>query len=282
MSDQKVWFITGATRGIGAEIARVVLEAGHQVVATGRSPEAVAKTLGQHENLLIAKLDVTSDEQARAAVQAAVERFGRIDVLVNNAGYGQLGWFENVSDAQIHRQFETNVFGAMSLTRLALPIMRQQRSGYVFTISSIGGLSSSAGATIYCASKFAVEGWMEGLAQEVSPLGIRTTIIEPGYFRSDFLDTSSVAYGEHKIEDYAEADQQAQASFGSMNHQQHGDPAKLGKIMIQFTEMENPPLRFLAGSDAVQLAKEKVEALRQGIEQWREQSASTDGLEREA
>lgn len=282
MSDQKVWFITGATRGIGAEIARVVLAAGHQVVATGRSPEAVAKALGQHENLLIAKLDVTSDKQAHAAVQAAVDRFGRIDVLVNNAGYGQLGWFENVSDAQIRRQFETNVFGAMSLTRLVLPLMRQQRSGYVFTISSIGGLLSSAGGTIYCASKFAVEGWMEGLAQEVLPLGIHTTVIEPGFFRSDFLDASSVAYGEHNIQDYAEANQQVQAFYDSMNHQQHGDPAKLGRLMIQFTEMENPPIRFLAGSDAVERVREKVESLRQGIEQWQEHSASTDGLEREA
>jgi NAD(P)-dependent dehydrogenase (short-subunit alcohol dehydrogenase family) len=273
----KTWFITGASRGLGAEIARAVLNAGHQVVATARDPAAVETALEASDRLLALKLDVTQPEQAAAAVAAAKERFGRVDVLVNNAGYGQLGWFENNSEEQIRRQFETNVFGAMHVTRAVLPLMRAQRSGHVFTISSIAGLISVAGSSIYAASKFAVEGWMEGLAQELKPLGIAATVIEPGFFKTDFLDASSVSYGAYDISDYAEQAAKFKAWHNEMNHQQVGDPAKLGALLIRLSEMREPPERLAAGSDAAGWALGKAEQLRSEAEKWRSLSVSTDG-----
>lgn len=274
----KTWFITGANRGLGLEMARVVLGAGHQLVAAARNPDTIETALGASDRLLAVKLDVTQPEQAAAAVEAAKGRFGRIDVLVNNAGYGQLGWFENTSDEQIRKQFETNVFGAMHVTRAVLPVMREQRSGHVFTVSSIAGFVAFPGSSIYSASKFAVEGWMESLAQELKPLGIAATLIEPGFFRTDFLDTSSVTYGAYDISDYAEQAAQFKAWHDNMNHQQIGDPAKLGAAMIKLSEMEAPPVRFAAGSDAFGFALDKAETLRSEAERLRELSSSTDGI----
>jgi NAD(P)-dependent dehydrogenase (short-subunit alcohol dehydrogenase family) len=273
----KTWLITGANRGLGLEMARAVLGAGHNVVATARKPDAIEAALGSSSRLLAVKLDVTQPTQAEAAVAAARERFGRIDVLVNNAGYGQLGWFENTSDEQIRQQFETNVFGAMHVTRAVLPLMREQRSGHVFTVSSIAGFIAFPGSSIYSASKFAVEGWMEGLAQELKPLGIAATLIEPGFFRTDFLDSSSVTYGAYDISDYAEQASQFKAWHDDMNHQQIGDPTRLGPVLIKLSEMDEPPVRFAAGSDAVGFALDKAEALRSEVERMRELSSSTDG-----
>src|SRR6266542_955441 len=273
----KVWFITGASRGLGLEITRSVLNAGNKVVATARSPKAIEEALGTSENLLVLKLDVTKQEDAKSAVEKAKERFGRVDVLVNNAGYGQLGWFENNSDEQIRKQFETNVFGAMNVTRAVLPIMRQQHSGYVFTISSVSGMVSVAGATIYASSKFAVEGWMEGLAQELQPFGIKATIIEPGFFNTDFLDNTSVNYGEYSIADYEEQTKKFRQWHDEMNHNQVGDPAKLGAVLIQLSEMENPLVRFAAGSDAAGWVINKAESIRAEAEKYAALSSSTDG-----
>jgi NAD(P)-dependent dehydrogenase (short-subunit alcohol dehydrogenase family) len=276
----KVWMITGASRGIGLEIARAALGAGHQVVATARQPEQVLNALGEHSGRLLAvPLDVTQPEQAQAAVEAAKQQFWRIDVLVNNAGYGQIGWFENTSDKQIRDQFETNVFGSMNVTRAVLPLMRAQRSGHIFTYSSIAGVLAFAGSSIYSASKFAVEGWMEGLAQEVKPLGIVATIIEPGFFRTDFLDTSSVGYGEYDVADYAEASAVFRKWHDEKNHQQPGDPAKLGAAMLTLAEMPQPPLRFAAGSDAVEFVLSKADSLRAEVEKLKGLSVSTDGTE---
>ena len=272
----KTWLITGANRGLGLEIARAVLNTGHQVVATARNPATIETSLGASDNLLAVPLDVTKPEQVATAVEAAIERFGRIDVLVNNAGYGQLGWFETISDEQIRKQFDTNVFGAMNVTRAILALMRAQRSGYVFTISSMAGLVSVAGGAIYAASKFAVEGWMEGLAEELRPLGISSTVIEPGFFNTDFLDNSSVAYGAHEIDDYAEAFAKFKEFHDNMNHNQVGDPAKLGLVMLQLSEMAQPPVRLAAGSDATGWVIDKAESLRSSAEQWRELSASTN------
>lgn len=272
--------ITGASRGIGLEIARAALGAGHQVVATARRPERALKALPEHgERLVAAPLDVTKPEQAQAAVEVAKQKFGRIDVLVNNAGYGQIGWFENTSDRQIRDQFETNVFGSMNVTRAVLPLMREQRSGHIFTYSSIAGVLAFPGSSVYSASKFAVEGWMEGLAQELKPLGIAATIVEPGFFRTDFLDTSSIAYGEYDVADYAEASAAFKKWHDEKNHQQLGDPAKLGAAMLKLAEMPQPPLRFAAGSDAVGLVLSKADSLRAEVEQLRELSVSTDGPE---
>jgi NAD(P)-dependent dehydrogenase (short-subunit alcohol dehydrogenase family) len=272
----KTWLITGAGRGLGAAIARAVLDAGHQVVATARNPATIEGALGTSDRLLAVQLDVTKPEGAEAAVAAAKARFGRIDVLVNNAGYGQLGWFETISDEQIRRQFETNVFGAMHVARAVLPLMRAQRSGHVFTISSIAGLISVAGSSIYAASKFAVEGWMEGLAQELKPLGINATVIEPGFFKTDFLDASSVTYGAYDIGDYAEQVAKFKAWHDEMNHQQVGDPAKLGTLLLQLSDMAEPPVRLAAGSDAAEWAVQKGQQLSAEADTLRALSDSTD------
>jgi NAD(P)-dependent dehydrogenase (short-subunit alcohol dehydrogenase family) len=275
---KKVWMITGASRGLGLEIARVVLNAGHSVVATARRPEQVEAALkGYGERLQALRLDVTQVVQAQSAVAAASERFGRIDVLVNNAGYGLLGWFESISAQQTHHQFETNVFGSMHVTRAVLPLMRAQRSGHVFSISSIAGLVSVAGSSIYSASKFAVEGWMEGLAQELKPLGIWVTIVEPGFFRTDFLDATSVAYGEHDIADYADQLAKFKAWHDDMNHKQVGDPAKLGAALLKLAEAPDAPVRFAAGSDAYDLVRQKLDNMRSEAERWADLSKSTDG-----
>lgn len=273
----KVWFITGANRGLGAEISRAVLEAGHRVIASARNSETLLAALGRFGDRLVAlRLDVTQPREVEAAVAAAKQRWGRIDVLVNNAGYGQLGWFENTSMEQIRRQFETNVFGAMQVTRAILPMMRAQRSGHVFTISSIAGLVSVAGTCVYAASKFAVEGWMEGLTRELRPLGIAATVIEPGFFRTDFLDPTSVSYGEYDLRDYAEAAAEARARNDERNHRQAGDPAKLGAVLLKLADAAEPPVRFAAGTDAAKLVIMKAESLRSEAEKWRPLSASTD------
>lgn len=278
----KVWMITGASRGIGLEIAREALRAGHQVVATARRPEQVSEALAEHgDRLLAVSLDVTQQEQAQGAVDAARQKFGRIDVLVNNAGYGQIGWFENTSDRQIRDQFETNVFGSMNVTRAVLPLMRAQRSGHIFAYSSIAGILAFPGSSVYSASKFAVEGWMEGLAQEIKPLGIAATIIEPGFFRTDFLDTRSVAYGEYDVADYAEAAAAFKQWHDEKNHQQLGDPAKLGATMLTLADMSEPPLRFAAGSDAVEFVLSKADSLRVELEKFKGLSVSTDGIDQD-
>ncbi|NHF65610.1 SDR family NAD(P)-dependent oxidoreductase [Xanthomonas hortorum] len=274
----KTWFITGANRGLGLGITRAVLDAGHRVVAAARKPEQITAALsGYGDRLLAVRLDVTKPEEAEAAVALAKQTFGGIDVLVNNAGYGQLGWFENTSDEQIRNQFETNVFGAMHVTRAVLPLMRERRSGHVFTVSSVAGIYAVAGSSTYSASKFAVEGWMEGLAEEVRPLGIAATIIEPGFFKTDFLDASSVAYGAHDIADYADQVRQFTEWHHNMNHQQVGDPAKLGSVLIQLNEMKQPPVRFAAGSDASGVVLTKAESIRAEADRLKNLSASTDG-----
>lgn len=276
MTKKKVWFITGASRGLGLEIARAVLTAGHSVVATARNPSTIEAALGKSDKLLAVKLDVTIPAQATAAVTAATEKFGRIDVLVNNAGYGQLGWFENTSDEQIRNQFETNVFGPMHVTRAVLPLMRAQRAGHIFTISSVAGFFSVAGSTTYSASKFAVEGWMEGLALEVKPFGIKVTTVGPGFFNTDFLDGSSVVYGAHDIEDYAPQVKEFTEWHHNMNHKQVGDPYKLGEVLIKLAAADSPPVRFAAGSDAYGVSMKKIKTLTDETEEWKILSAASD------
>ncbi len=269
----QTWFITGAARGIGAHTVQAALAAGHNVVATARNRDSITTT---HERLLALDLDVTMD--AQAAVQAAVARFGRIDVLVNNAGYGQMGLFEEVSPAQVQAQFDTNVFGLFKVTRAVLPVMRQQRAGRVLNLSSIGGIQGGyPGASLYCASKFAVEGFSEGLAQEVSTFGIQITIVEPGFFRTDFLDAQSVRFGDIVVADYAKQSTEIRTSYGAYNHQQPGDPARLAAVLLQLAAHPKPPLRFAAGSDAVAIVRAKIDALRAELETWQALSVTTDG-----
>jgi NAD(P)-dependent dehydrogenase (short-subunit alcohol dehydrogenase family) len=274
----KTWFITGASRGIGAEIVKVALAAGHRVVATARDMPRLSQAFtASPDQFLAVPLDVTNAGQATIAVQTAVARFGSIDLLVNNAGYGQLGFFEENEPSEAERQFATNVFGVFNVTRAMLPVMRRQRSGHIFNLSSIAGVRGWLGASLYCASKFAVEGFSESLAQEVGPLGIGVTVIEPGFFRTDFLDTGSVRYGQTKIEDYVKASAKVRAGYEAQNKQQAGDPAKLAQVIFDLTTAAKPPLRLAAGSDAVEISEAKLQSRKTELTAWRAISLSTDG-----
>jgi NAD(P)-dependent dehydrogenase (short-subunit alcohol dehydrogenase family) len=277
----KTWFITGASRGLGLEIARAALRSGDQVVATARRPEQVEEGLaGDADGRLLAlKLDVTDQASIDAAVSGAAECFGRIDVLVNNAGYGQLGTFEQQSVADIDRQFATNVFGVFAVTRTVLPIMRAQRSGHVLTVTSIGGLVGSEAGTIYCATKFALEGWSESLGLELAQFGIKATAIEPGFFRTDFLDASSAGYGDIAIADYADYATNLRAHLDGLNHRQAGDAAKLGQAVVALAASDDPPVRFSVGSDAYDVIIGRAETNRREADKWRELSISTDIVE---
>ncbi|WTP58465.1 SDR family oxidoreductase [Streptomyces phaeochromogenes] len=258
----KVILVTGAGRGLGTDIAREALAAGHQVVATGRRPEEVEKTLGgPQDNLLVTKLDVTSPEDAEAAAQAAVDRFGRIDVLINNAGNFFAGYFEEITPDQMRRQIETNLFGPMNVTRAVLPVLRKQRAGHVITLSSSAGLIGQEFCVAYAASKFGVEGWMESLRYDVEPYGIRTTVVEPGFFRTELLVDASTTWPEPTIDDYAERTTATIAAWKSMNGQQTGDPAKLARALLTIADRAEPPLRFVAGADAIEGVEAKAREL---------------------
>ncbi|AZZ95229.1 SDR family NAD(P)-dependent oxidoreductase [Hahella sp. KA22] len=281
MSDgkNKTWFITGASRGLGYEIAVAALAAGENVVATGRNLDALRKVYESDDRLLLLALDVCSQSQAADCAKQAVARFGGVDVLVNNAGYGQLGVFEEVATDRISAQFETNVFGLMDVTRAILPYMREQRKGRIFNISSIGGAIGFEGASAYCASKFAIEGFSECLAVEVKQFGIGVTLVQPGFFRTDFLDDSSISYGDLRVSDYEQYSTAVMAGYRIRNHQQAGDPAKLGEALVKLSREENCPLRFAAGSDAVQYLSQAYSARQSELDQWASLSVSTDILE---
>ncbi|MBK1837204.1 SDR family NAD(P)-dependent oxidoreductase [Azospirillum sp. YIM B02556] len=273
----KVWFITGSARGIGAEVAKAALAAGDRVVATGRNLDRLREIYADHgESVLPVVLDVADEAQAVTAVQAAVDRFGRIDVLVNNAGFGLLGRFEEIEAADIERQFATNVFGLFHVTRAVLPVMRRQRSGRILNLSSIGGVLGFAGASVYCSTKYAVEGFSDSLALEAAPFGIHVTVVEPGFFRTDFLDGSSVRYGGRRIEDYAAHSAELRSTYDGYSRKQPGDPVKLAAIMVELAGTAEPPRHFLAGSDAVEMATGAIERRGAEIAAWRDRSKSTD------
>jgi NAD(P)-dependent dehydrogenase (short-subunit alcohol dehydrogenase family) len=274
MSDKKIWFITGAGRGMGTDIAREALTAGHAVVATGRNADAVRKALGEHADLLVVRLDVTSAGEAEAAVNAAVERFGRLDVLVNNAGNFFAGFFEELSSAQVEAQVRTILFGTMTVTRAALPTMRGQRSGHVVAISSLAGLIGQEFCSAYAAAKFGVEGFIESLATEVEQFGIGTTIVEPGFFRTDLLTPESTTWAELSVDDYAEQAAATKQAWQGMNGQQGGDPAKLARALIEIVGSDEPPARWVAGADAVEAAEGKARTLLAQIDAHRELSSS--------
>jgi NAD(P)-dependent dehydrogenase (short-subunit alcohol dehydrogenase family) len=276
MGDKKVWFVTGAGRGMGVDIAKAALAAGHAVVATARNTGTVTAALGQDDDLLAVKLDVTDPADAQAAVHAAVDRFGRIDVLVNNAGYGLLGAVEETSARELEQLYATNVFGLVAVTRAVLPAMRRQRSGHVINMSSVGGYQSGAGFGVYCSTKFAVEGLSEALAAELKPLGIYVSVVEPGYFRTDFLDQSSLVRTERTIDDYAETVGALRGRVGSMNHAQPGDPSKLAKAMISLADTKQPPLRLALGSDTVAAIEAKNAHVAEELAAFRALSLSTD------
>jgi NAD(P)-dependent dehydrogenase (short-subunit alcohol dehydrogenase family) len=274
MADKKTWLITGAGRGMGVEFARAALTAGHNVVATGRNPGAVAKAVGEGDDLLVVKLDVTSRQDAEAAAMAAVERFGRIDVLVNNAASFEAGFFEELTPEQIERQLTVSLIGPMNVTRAVLPVMRKQRSGHVVTISSLAGLAGFAYNTAYAASKFGVDGWMESLAPEVEPFGIHTTVVNPGFFRTELLTKESTNYAPASIADYAERNAAMRELYESTNGKQPGDPAKLARALLTIAEQDQPPFRFIAGADAIEQAEAKLAERQQQIDAYRDLSSS--------
>ena len=275
MTDQKkVWFITGAARGIGLEFARAVLAAGDSLVASGRDTDRLSKALGSSSNLLTVRLDVTRPVEAEAAVKAAVDRLGRIDVLINNAASFFAGYFEELTPEQMNVQLQTSLVGPMNVTRAVLPVMRKQRSGHIIAMSSSAGLSGFEFGTAYAASKFGLEGFMESLGPEVAPFGIHTTIVNPGFFRTELLTEESTSYATGSISDYAARRDPLVAYWKSMNGKQTGDPAKLARAIITIASQSPPPRRFIAGADAIGGAEQKVVALKEDIESNRQLSTS--------
>jgi NAD(P)-dependent dehydrogenase (short-subunit alcohol dehydrogenase family) len=274
--NMRIWFITGASRGFGARIAEEALAAGDAVVATARDPATITGRLGSHERLLATRLDVTDEAEAHRAAGLAVKKFGRIDVLVNNAGYGLLGAIEEASAEETTRLFGTNVFGLLGVTRAVLPHMRRQRSGHIINLSSVGGYTGYPGWGVYGATKFAVEGISEALAGEVAPLGIHVTVVEPGFFRTDFLDETSLARTAQQIDDYRDTVGKTRDHAADVNHGQRGDPRKLAKAFMQLVKSENPPTRLPLGSDTVERIESKNAHVAQELEAWRNVATSTD------
>jgi NAD(P)-dependent dehydrogenase (short-subunit alcohol dehydrogenase family) len=274
MTDKKIWFITGAGRGMGVDIAKAALAAGHAVVATGRNPERVSAALGAHTDLLVVKLDVTDPADAQAAVTAAVERLGRIDVLVNNAGNFYAGFFEEIRPQDFRAQVETTLFGPINVTRAVLPVLRAQRAGLVVAISSTAGIVGQEFCTAYAAAKFGVEGWIESLAPEVAPFGIHTMLVEPGFFRTQLLSPESTNYAKPSIDDYAERTTQTVAAWNAMNGQQAGDPAKLANALVQLASQDEPPRRWVAGADAIATVEHKAKDLLAQVDAYRELSSN--------
>jgi NAD(P)-dependent dehydrogenase (short-subunit alcohol dehydrogenase family) len=273
-TDTKTWLITGAGRGMGVDFARAALAAGHNVVATGRDLDVVRSAIGDHERLLVTELDITDAQSAERAVAAAVARFGRIDMLVNNAGNFFGGFFEELSQQQVRSQIETNLFGPMIVTRAVLPVMRTQRSGLVISVSSTAGVVGGAFASAYAASKFGLEGWMEGLAGEVEEYGIRTMIVEPGFFRTELLQPESTTFAELSIDDYAERTAETIPAWQAMNGRQAGDPAKLARALIELAATDEPPLRWVAGEDAVEGVEQKARLLLAQVDAHRKLSTN--------
>jgi NAD(P)-dependent dehydrogenase (short-subunit alcohol dehydrogenase family) len=272
----RTWFITGASRGFGALITEHALAKGDAVVAAARNPRAIADRFGHQPNLLAVALDVTDEAQAQVAAKAAIDRFGRIDILVNNAGYGLLGAVEEATGAEVEALYRTNVFGLLAVTRAVLPYMRRQRSGRIMNLSSVGGYASGAGFGVYCSTKFAVEGLTEALAAELAPLGIHATAIEPGYFRTDFLDATSLSVSPTEIPDYDETAGAVRRFAKVVSHNQPGDPVKFAQAIVAFADAPNPPVRLPMGSDTVARIAEKHASDAAIVAEWRAVSVSTD------
>jgi NAD(P)-dependent dehydrogenase (short-subunit alcohol dehydrogenase family) len=272
------WFITGASRGLGAEIVLAAVRAGDQVVAAARHPETVGSRFEPYSSqILQVRLDVADAAQARASVDAALSRFGTIDILVNNAGYGHYGFFEESSIDDARDQIATNFLGVLQVTWAVLPVMRAARKGRIFNLSSLGGLIGGQMASLYCATKFAVEGFSESLAKEVTPFGIHVTIVEPGPFRTDFLTARSLRFANKRIADYDDRRAMLLAGIEERNGRQPGDPTKLAEAIVSLSRTDKPPLRFVAGSVALGAAEQKLADMRDEFDRWRQLSRSTDG-----
>lgn len=277
MTTKKVWFITGASRGFGFEIAKEALNNGDQVIATVRkNTDAVKQQLGNGDRLEVAVLDVTDEANIKNAVEDAVRRFGRIDVLVNNAGHGLLSGVEEASDAEVRKVYDANVFGLLNVTRAVLPYFRRQHSGHIINLSSVGGLTGITGWGLYGSTKFAVEGITEALAAELAPLGIYATAVEPGFFRTDFLDASSLTTSPHIIDDYAETVGKMRSFAAEVNHKQPGSAVKAAQAIVRLGHAEHPPVHLPLGRDTLAMFKEKMDRFNADIETWRDTIVGTD------
>ena len=271
-----IWFVTGASRGFGRQLAELALERGDAVVATARDPAVLASALGSGDRVLTEALDITDTQAVQTAVAGALKRFGRIDVLVNNAGRGLIGAVEEASEAEVRAVFENNLFGMLAVTRAVLPSMREHRSGTIVNVSSVGGIASRSGGGIYAGTKFAIEGVSEAMRAELAPLGIRVVIVEPGAFRTDFHDAGSIRFSERVIEDYAATSGEFRDAAVSTNHRQRGDPRKAAAAMIEAATAAEPPLRLVLGADALARIEAKLDQVRADLDAWREVTVSTD------
>lgn len=276
-ANKPVWMITGANKGLGLAVAKAALDSGFRVVAGSRRVEQIHTVLDAGENLLPVALDITRDDQVVAAVKAAIDQFGRIDVLVNNAGYGLLGYFEEMSEAQVRQQMETNVFGTMKLTREVLPSMRRRKSGWIVNLSSTSGIRAVGGGSVYSASKFAIEGWTEGLAMELAPFGIRCLIAEPGPFRTDFSnEKASMVFADKRLDAYQAYREKLEAVFHGLNGNQPGDPSRFAKALMAVIHDDRPPLRLVCGKASVKAIGEYLTTRQTEVDAWRNLSESTD------
>lgn len=277
MKTQKVWFITGASRGFGLEIAKAALVAGDLVVATVRSqPAQLVATLHNHPNLSVVQMDVTQEDQVQAAVKQGIARFGRLDVLVNNAGYGIVTAIEEATDAEVRKQYDTNVFGLLNVTRAVLPYLRQQKTGHIINFSSLFGYDAIPGWGLYGSTKFAVEGLSKGLAAELAPLGIHVTVVAPGLFTTDFLSTDSYVAAKTIIDDYQETVGPMRSGADALHGNQPGDPKKFAQVILQLANTEQPPLHLPVGKDAVDFYQNNAAKMAQEIEAWLSVATSTD------
>jgi len=277
MVNKKVWFVTGASKGLGLTLVKKVLSLGYCVAATSRNLNDLSKAVGAHENFLPLSVDLLNEERVGSAVNETINRFGQLDFVVNNAGYGMLGALEELTDQESRENFDVNVFGSLNIIRKVLPQMRKQQSGHIFNISSIGGFSGNfPGFGIYCATKFAVAGFTESLATEVKSMGIKATVVEPGYFRTDFLTSGSLAVPENPIDDYKEVRESQAAHQNEINNQQPGDPEKGIEVIIAAAESEQAPLHLFLGPDAYQMADAKIMAVQKEMATWKTLATATN------
>jgi NAD(P)-dependent dehydrogenase (short-subunit alcohol dehydrogenase family) len=277
MKSKKVWLVTGASKGLGLTLVKKLLKIGYRVAATSRNLNHLSKAVGEHENFLPLSVDLLSEKSVEAAVSGTLSKFGQLDFVVNNAGYGMLGALEELSDKEARENFDVNVFGSLNVIRKALPQMRKQQSGHIFNISSIGGFSGNfPGFGIYCATKFAVAGFTESLAAEVKAMGIKATVIEPGYFRTEFLTSGSLAVPSNPIDAYKEVRDSQAAHQNDINNQQPGDPAKACDVIIAAAESEHAPLHLFLGPDAYAIANAKIADVQNDMKAWSALATATN------
>jgi len=275
-SNQKVWFITGASKGLGLSLAKKLLNEGEKVVATSRSLDDLKSTIGEHENFLPLLLNLTDEKNVGEGIDKAVNHFGKIDVIVNNAGYGLLGALEELSDEEARMNFEVNVFGSLNVIRKAMPYLREQKSGHIFNVASIGGFNGDfPGFGIYCATKFAVHGFSESLGAEVKDFGIKVTVVSPGYFRTNFLNDSSLNTPKNAIQEYAKVRESEALHESGINGNQPGDPEKAALAFIKTANLENPPMHLFLGEDAYAMATAKMEAVKKDLASVKEFATAT-------